>query len=882
MNGKKFTVVVKSQYGSVSSTGILKVGSSPVISKHPVSVIGGLNVKIDFSVTVSGTEPLKYQWRKNGQNISGATQAIFSINSATLNDSGDYDVVVTNDFGTVYSQIANFIAGNKPVITTQPKSSISLVGSETVSVVATGTAPLTYQWLKDSVAISGATSSSYNITSDGTYKVIVSNQVGSVTSTDCVVGAVIAPRIITQPFGTTTPALLKVVATGTSLTYKWYKNGVEISGQTQDSYIANDAGTYKVVVSNAADSATSNDVTLITVQPPLITLQPVGGNAPTLLSVTATGTAPLTYQWYKDDVLIAGATSSTYNATEEGQYKVFVSNAGGTVLSNFVNVTNVIPPSITTQPVGGNTPLNLSVVADGTTPLTYQWYKDNILINGATSSTYNATQAGFYKVTVTNSAGSDTSTSVNVITITAPTITTQPVGGNTPLNLSVVATGTAPLTYQWYKDDVLINGATSSTYNATQAGFYKVTVTNSAGSDTSTSVNVILGTFSQLGSNLNGINGSDAFGGSVSINSSGDIIAIGGFENDNNGSNSGHVRVYKLNYDTWSILGSDINGDGISHYFGCAVSLNSSGDTVIIGGLGKNTNTGYVKVLRYDSNNNRWDVLGSVIDGTATNTYFGTSVSINSGGDIIAVGANGASSGRGVVKVYSWNGSSWNQLGSDIVGITNGEASGSSVSLNAEGNKLAIGCPNQATNKGGVRIYQYINSSWTQLGSTITGTNNNDLFGISVSLNDAGDRVAIGGWGYDTGNISGGLMGTVGNDAGRASIYSYNNNSWTIIGSHINGESGDRFGVSISLNGLGDVVAIGANRNSTNKGCVRIYSLSSDSTWQKKYTIVGQSDGDQSGLALSLNSSGDVVGIGARYNDGGGTDSGHVRVYSIP
>lgn len=346
MNGKKFTVVVKSQYGSVSSTGTLKVGLSPVISKHPVSVVGGLNVKIDFSVTVSGTEPLKYQWRKNGQNISGATQAIFSINSATLNDSGDYDVVVTNDFGTVYSQIANFIAGNKPVITTQPKSSVSLVGSETVSVVATGTAPLTYQWFKDTVAISGATSSSYNITSDGTYKVIVSNQVGSVTSTDCVVGAVIAPRIITQPFGTTTPALLKIVATGTSLTYKWYKNGVEISGQTQDSYIANDAGTYKVVVSNAAGSVTSNDVTLITVQPPLITLQPVGGDAPTLLSVTATGTAPLTYQWYKNDVPIAGATSSTYNATEEGQYKVFVSNAGGTVLSDFVNVNYVIRSAV--------------------------------------------------------------------------------------------------------------------------------------------------------------------------------------------------------------------------------------------------------------------------------------------------------------------------------------------------------------------------------------------------------------------------------------------------------------------------------------------------------------------------------------------------------
>ncbi len=405
MNGNKFTVVVKSQYGSVSSTGILKVGSSPVISKHPVSVIGGLNVKIDFSVTVSGTEPLKYQWRKNGQNISGATQAIFSINSATLNDSGDYDVVVTNDFGTVYSQIANFVAGNKPVITTQPKSSVSLVGSETVSVVATGTDPLTYQWFKDNVAISGATSSSYNITSNGTYKVVVSNQIGSVTSTDCVVDVVIAPRIITQPFGTTTPALLKVVATGNYLTYKWYKNGVEISGETQDSYIANDAGTYKVVVSNAAGSATSNDVTLITVQPPLIIKQPIGGSIPINLSVSATGTLPLKYQWYKDDIIINNTNSTQIDVNDDGAYKVVISNDAGMVTSDIVIVKS-IPPSIIVQPLSsGNLATNLFVVATGSTPFNYEWYKDDILINNSNNSSYLTNSAGLYKVKVINSIG---------------------------------------------------------------------------------------------------------------------------------------------------------------------------------------------------------------------------------------------------------------------------------------------------------------------------------------------------------------------------------------------------------------------------------------------------------------------------------------------
>jgi NADPH:quinone reductase-like Zn-dependent oxidoreductase len=99
------------------------------------------------------------------------------------------------------------------------------------------------------------------------------------------------------------------------------------------------------------------------------------------------------------------------------------------------------------------------------------------------------------------------------------------------------------------------------------------------------------------------------------------------------------------------------------------------------------------------------------------------------------------------VRVYSWNGSSWTQLGSDIDGEAAGDVSGQSVSLNSAGDRVAIGAienDGNGANSGHVRIYSWNGSSWTQLGSDIDGEAANDRSGYSVSLNSAGDRVAIG------------------------------------------------------------------------------------------------------------------------------------------
>jgi len=122
------------------------------------------------------------------------------------------------------------------------------------------------------------------------------------------------------------------------------------------------------------------------------------------------------------------------------------------------------------------------------------------------------------------------------------------------------------------------------------------------------------------------------------------------------------------------------------------------------------------------------------------------------------------------------------QLGSDIDGEAAGDWSGNSVSMNSAGDRVAIGAPNNDGTWdpfGHVRVYEYSSSSWTQLGSDIDGEAAGDWSGNSVSMNSAGDRVAIGGP-YNDGTDT---------NAGHVRVYEYSNNSWSQLGSDIDGEA---------------------------------------------------------------------------------------------
>jgi len=144
-------------------------------------------------VVAAGTAPLSYQWQKNGANIAGATAVSYTTPVTTTSDSGStFDVVVTNTAGTVTSTAATLTVSPAPVaptITTPPTNQTVTAGqTATFAVVAAGTAPLSYQWQKNGANIAGATAASYTTPattisdSGSTFRVVVTNTAGTVTS----------------------------------------------------------------------------------------------------------------------------------------------------------------------------------------------------------------------------------------------------------------------------------------------------------------------------------------------------------------------------------------------------------------------------------------------------------------------------------------------------------------------------------------------------------------------------------------------------------------------------------------------------------------------------------------------------------------------------
>jgi len=368
---------------------------------------------------------------------------------------------------------------------------------------------------------------------------------------------VVAPTINTQPFDKTVnlgqSVTLSIVATGSDLTYQWYSNsknsatgGTKIKNATSADYTftPGKAATtyYYCVVTNTDEdvegdntASTTSNVATVVVLPitnaaaPKITTQPantsVNAGQAVILTVVATGSGELTYQWYsntnsstKKGTIIPDATSSTYTVPTATASMLFyyciVTNTDDTVngtptattTSKAAKVTvkaltNAAAPVIKTQPADVNTYLNysakLSIKATGKT-LSYQWYSNTTdsnsggtLIASATSSTYNAptTELGtiYYYCVITNTdskaTGEQTATAtsnaasvtVNPVTDADPPIitlqpTVSPVNVGEMVNLSVTATGTK-LTYQWYSNTVDSTVDSKKISKATKASY---------------------------------------------------------------------------------------------------------------------------------------------------------------------------------------------------------------------------------------------------------------------------------------------------------------------------------------------------------------------------------------------------------------------------
>ena len=258
------------------------------ISSQPASQTVEAGQTATFSVAATGTGSISYQWRKDGNDIAGATQNSYSFAATSIDNDTVFAVAVSNASGTLLSNNASLWVLSAPAIRSQPGGQSVLAGSSaTFTVSATGTGPLRYQWKKNGTDIAGATNSSYTTPgaslgdSGAQYSVVVSNAAGTVTSSSAsltVTLASVAPAIATQPAAQTVTAgqtaSFLVTATGTSpLRYQWKKNGTDISGAASSSYttpatsIADSGAVFTVVVTNSAGTVTSSNAALTVTNP---------------------------------------------------------------------------------------------------------------------------------------------------------------------------------------------------------------------------------------------------------------------------------------------------------------------------------------------------------------------------------------------------------------------------------------------------------------------------------------------------------------------------------------------------------------------------------------------------------------------------------------
>lgn len=463
------------------------------------ALVVGSNVLIE--VTASGTPPFTYQWRKDGVNISGATQSFLSLSAVTAADIGSYSVVVTNSAGSTISDRAFITAAivYAPTITKQPASQTVIIGdTASFSVTASGSQPITYQWRKDDVDIPGATDPNLIIdeitTSDfGIYTVVVTNEGGAEVSVPALVtNATVPPQFLSQldsqvvaPGATTSFTL---VAEGTqTITYQWRRNGLNLvnggvysgvntSTLTLTGLTGANSGTYTLIATNSAGSVSSNEATLNVVTPPspsqtqapFFVVSPTPKTVPTAQTVSfvaeVTASPAATYQWQKNGVDLIGVgkysgtttpilTIFNVDGSFSGTYQLVATNSVGTATSLGALLTVLVnqAPIFTTQPVSQSAMTGqaafFSFVVSAYPKATYQWKKNGVNL----TNTGNIQGANSTTLTVSNASSSDIGTySVVATNVTGTTISDEvtltidgsPAITSQPSSLTVVNSGT--------------------------------------------------------------------------------------------------------------------------------------------------------------------------------------------------------------------------------------------------------------------------------------------------------------------------------------------------------------------------------------------------------------------------------------------------------
>lgn len=379
-------------FTEISTPVALVVNDPPTIVIHPQPQSVNPGGDVTFTVAADGVAPISYQWQKfdgtNWVNLTGKTTDTLSLTSVVEADEGSYRARVSNNAGPVFSNPATLTVNNPVAFTTHPASQTKSVGDTvTFTAVATGTAPVTYQWQHRDTSfgnwtdLPGATASSFTIdviegTDGGDYRVVATNLVNSLPSNPATLTAIVGLPFfslhpVSQMIQLGTELRLRVNASGADpITYQWYKNGAKIAGATNPEYLVpadklalTHAGIYKCHAKNIQGEVPSRTAEIGVVNNILKTLV-IASDATATMNCLAAGNG-LQYKWKKgniylaNDLRIGGATTKTLTIKKTvvgdiGDYFCEVTGlAGGPVTggSHHLTIVNDKPVIPGAQPI---------------------------------------------------------------------------------------------------------------------------------------------------------------------------------------------------------------------------------------------------------------------------------------------------------------------------------------------------------------------------------------------------------------------------------------------------------------------------------------------------------------------------------------------------
>lgn len=496
-------------YVSCSGSGLSDTSNVVTVNNYPLTftattsgtVCAGGNITLNTSNPTPGAT---YTW--SGPNSFSANTAAATISNATTAANGSY-TLTTSINGCTANQSVTVTVNPKPVITatgTNPTTCGGTNGTLTVSGLAANTAYTLAYTLNSSVTTQNITSTAAgNYTFSG-LGVGVYSSITATTAAGCVsdpAGPVTIANNVTVP--NPTASSNAPICTGSTLalnansslggvTYHWSgPNG--FNSTTQSPTIPNAttaaSGTYTVYTTFQACTSNSVSVNAVVNAKPNAGVYIAGSTtvcqgAYVTLSV-ATVAPGNTYQWQNNGTNIPGGNGATYNASADGNYRVIVMNAAGCSDTSILIPVNVIAVPTSTITYSGSLTIcqGHSIMLEGPagSGYSYQWYKDGSPLPAATSMNYIATLSGYYTLIVTGTGGCNAVSAGVTVTVTTPV---TPIISKNGDELST----TGFYSYQWYKDNNAIPGATNATLTVTSEGYYTVAGTDAGGCTTMSAI----------------------------------------------------------------------------------------------------------------------------------------------------------------------------------------------------------------------------------------------------------------------------------------------------------------------------------------------------------------------------------------------------------